>query len=83
MYFFIQQLETKINANLKYFCDKKSGKVSYHVVDQVDNDLQRNIVNSDEDLKDKLSPYDISCFKKQILISNKSNFYVKEKNNMS
>ncbi|EKM93457.1 pathogenicity determinant protein, pdpA, partial [Francisella tularensis subsp. tularensis 80700103] len=29
---------------------------------------------------DKLSPYDISCFKKQILISNKSNFYVKEKN---
>ncbi|MDE4967636.1 pathogenicity determinant protein PdpA1, partial [Francisella tularensis subsp. holarctica] len=47
---------------------------------QVDNDLQRNIVNSDEDLKDKLSPYDLSCFKKQILISNKSNFYVQEKN---
>ncbi|ABO46057.1 hypothetical protein [Francisella tularensis] len=77
--FFIQQLEQN-KCYLKYFCDKKSGKVSYHVVDQVDNDLQRNIVNSDEDLKDKLSPYDISCFKKQILISNKSNFYVKEKN---
>ncbi|MDE4942566.1 pathogenicity determinant protein PdpA1, partial [Francisella tularensis subsp. holarctica] len=77
--FFIQQLEQN-KCYLKYFCYKKSGKVSYHVVDQVDNDLQRNIVTSDEDLKDKLSPYDISCFKKQILISNKSNFYVKEKN---
>ncbi|MDE5031942.1 hypothetical protein, partial [Francisella tularensis] len=49
--FFIQQLEQN-KLYLKYFCDKKSCKVSYQVVDQVDNYLQRNIVNSDEDLKD-------------------------------
>lgn len=77
--FFIEQLQHN-KCYLKYFCDKKNAKVSYYIIDQVDNALQKNIANSDEDLKNKLSPYDIGCFKKQILISNKSNFYVKEKN---
>ncbi|XSZ47749.1 hypothetical protein ACP8HZ_05670 [Francisella noatunensis] len=75
--FFIDQLEQNKNY-LKYFCDKKNGKVTYYVVDEIDSSLQNNISNSDENLKTKLSPYDISCFKKQSLIANKQNLYIKE-----
>ncbi|MBK2268232.1 pathogenicity determinant protein PdpA1 [Francisella philomiragia] len=75
--FFIDQLEQN-KSYLKYFCDKKNGKVTYYVVDEVDSSLQNNISNSDENLKTKLSPYDISCFKKQSLIANKPNLYIKE-----
>ncbi|AFJ43409.1 hypothetical protein [Francisella orientalis] len=75
--FFIDQLEQN-KTYLKYFCNKKNGKVTYYVVDEVDSSLQNNISNSDENLKTKLSPYDISCIKKQSLIANKPNLYIKE-----
>ncbi|WP_150464597.1 pathogenicity determinant protein PdpA1 [Francisella sp. XLW-1] len=75
--FFIEQLQQN-KSYLKYFCNKKNGKVTYYIFDKVDSSLQNNIANSDDNLKDKLSPYDISCLKKQHLISNEPNLYVKE-----
>ncbi|AJI46002.1 hypothetical protein [Francisella tularensis] len=75
--FFIEQL--KINkCFLTYFCDKKTGKVTYYVTDEINASLQKNIANSDENLKFKLSAYDISCLKKQILVSRKPQSYTKE-----
>ncbi|AXH32813.1 pathogenicity determinant protein PdpA1 [Francisella opportunistica] len=77
--FFIEQLQLN-KCFLNYFCDKKTGKVTYYAVDEIDASLQKNIANSDENLKTKLSPYDISCLKKQTLVSKKPQFYIKENN---
>ena len=77
--FFIEQLKCN-KCFLKYFCDKKTGKLTYYVTDEIDASLQKNIANSDEDLKTKLSAYDVSCLKKQTLISKKPQLYTKENN---
>lgn len=77
--FFIEQLKCN-KCFLKYFCDKKTSKLTYYVTDEIDASLQKNIANSDEDLKTKLSAYDLSCLKKQTLVSKKPQLYTKENN---
>ncbi|MFV9984536.1 MAG: hypothetical protein AB8V03_02165 [Francisella endosymbiont of Hyalomma asiaticum] len=75
--FFIEQLKCN-KCFLKYLCDKKTGKLTYYVTDEIDAPLQKNIANSDEDLKTKLSAYNLSCLKKQTLVSKKTTTLLKE-----
>ncbi|API87156.1 pathogenicity determinant protein PdpA1 [Francisella uliginis] len=75
--FFIEQLyENK--CFLKYFCDKKNGKVTYYITDNIDDSLKTNISNTDDDVTNKLSSYDLSCLKGQTLNSKKPGFRIKE-----
>lgn len=75
--FFIEQIQIN-KCVIKYFCDKKTGKVTYYIVDKIDDSLKKNVANTDEELEQKLSPYDINSFKNQKLLQQELIFYIKQ-----